>query len=115
MKRIEAYGSKVYLVNTGWSGGGYGGGERFSIPVTRAIIHAIQSRSVENAPTKELSRLNLTIPSEIEGIDSHLLDPKKAWSDAQAYDDAAENLIEQFRENFSRFNVDAPISAAGPR
>ena len=115
MKRIEAYGSKVYLVNTGWSGGGYGVGERFSIPVTRAIIHAIQSRSVEHAPTAELSRLNLTIPSEVEGIDSDLLDPKKAWSDPQAYDDAAENLIAKFRENFSRFNVDEKISAAGPR
>ena len=115
MKRIEAYGSKVYLVNTGWSGGGYGVGERFGIPITRAIIHAIQSRSVENAPTAELSRLNLTIPSEVEGIDSDLLDPKKTWSDPQAYDDAAENLIAKFRENFSRFNVDEKISTAGPR
>lgn len=115
MERIEAYGSKVYLVNTGWSGGGYGVGERFSIPVTRAIIHAIQSRSVEETTTKELPGLNLTIPTRVKGVDSKILDPKQAWSDAKAYADAAAALVAKFRENFSKFNVDAKISAAGPR
>ena len=115
MKRIEDYDSKVYLVNTGWCGGGYGVGERFSIPVTRAIIHAIQSGSVDETTTRELAGLNLTIPTRVDGVDSNILDPRRAWSDAKAYDDAAAGLIAKFRENFSKFRVDAKISAAGPR
>ena len=114
MKRIEEYGSKVYLVNTGWSGGGYGVGERFSIPVTRAIIHAIQSRSVEETTTRDLAGLNLTIPTRVEGVDPNMLDPKQAWSNPKAYEDAAAALIAKFRENFSKFRVDEKISAAGP-
>ena len=114
MKRIEEYGSKVYLVNTGWSGGGYGVGERFSIPVTRAVIHAIQSRSVEETTTRDLPGLNLTIPTRVEGVDSNILDPQQAWSNPKAYEDAAAALIAKFRENFSKFRVDAKISAAGP-
>ena len=114
MKRIEEYGSKVYLVNTGWSGGGYGVGERFSIPVTRAIIHAIQSRSVEETKTRDLAGLNLTIPTRVDGVDSNILDPQQAWSNPKAYEDAAAALIAKFRENFSKFRVDAKISGAGP-
>ena len=115
MKRIDAFDAEVYLVNTGWSGGGYGEGKRFGIPVTRAIIDAIHSGAVRQAPTRRLPELNLTIPTALPGVDPSLLDPRATWRDGAAYDRARDALADRFAANFAKFDIDARIAAAGPR
>ena len=116
MKRIREFDSKVYLVNTGWTGGPEGkGGSRFPIPVTRAIIAAIHSGEIDQVPSQTLPILNLSIPTELPGVESEILNPKATWSDQNAYDDAARSLAEKFTHNFERFDVPQEIIDAGPQ
>lgn len=115
IKRLRTSHAKVYLVNTGWTGGAYGaGGERFSIPATRAVIKAILSDEVDKAELERLPGFNFFIPKHLSGIESHLLNPKKTWKDPKEYDLKARELIDKFINNFKQFDVSQAIQNAGP-
>ncbi|GIX30043.1 MAG: phosphoenolpyruvate carboxykinase [ATP] [Porticoccaceae bacterium] len=115
MKRIEAFGSRVYLVNTGWTGGSGSQGRRFPIPVTRAVVRAITSGALDGAPTEQLPILNLSFPTQVPGVDPRYLDPRKAWADPAAWEREARRLARLFAENFRKFDAPAEVVAAGPR
>tara|TARA_B100000686_G_scaffold50231_1_gene53904 strand:- start:4437 stop:5975 length:1539 start_codon:yes stop_codon:yes gene_type:complete len=115
MERIESFGSKVYLVNTGWTGGPYGTGSRFDIPVTRKIISTIQSGEMASVETERIEGMNLEVPTSLEGVDSNLLNPIKNWADPSQFESYEKSLIEQFVQNFAKFDVSKEIIEAGPK
>ena len=114
IKRIRESGAQVFLVNTGWTEGGHGVGKRFPIPVTRAMVAAIQSGQLNHVPTVHLPRLNLDVPEAVSGVNSACLNPRNVWSDKVAYDAAETKLIESFVTNFKQFEVHPDIIKAGP-
>ena len=102
MDKIQKFQSRVYLVNTGWTGGtgsAEGSGFRFPIPVTRSIITAITKGLLEDCQTEHLSLFNLDIPLDVEGVDKKYLNPRKNWPNQAQYDSQALALAKLFIEN----------------
>jgi len=115
MKRVESYNSKVFLVNTGWTGGPYGTGSRFSIPTTRRIVNAIQNGELDNVETQHIPGLNLNVPKNIEGVEPVLLNPEETWQSHEDYQMYLNELVKKFQDNFKKFDVGHDIISAGPK
>lgn len=116
-ERLDSYGTKVYLVNTGWSGGAYGTGSRIKLAYTRAMVTAAISGSIESSEFVHDERFNLEVPTSVEGVPSELLIPRNAWADKDGYDRQADELAKMFIDNFSRKypNMPEQIAKSGPR
>ena len=115
-ERLDEYGTQVYLVNTGWSGGAYGTGSRIKLAYTRAMVSAAINGELEKAEYVHDDRFNLEIPTAVEGVPPEIMIPKNTWEDKEAYDRQADELAQMFISNFSKKYPDMPdeISAAGP-
>ena len=113
-KRMQQSGATAYLVNTGWNGTG----KRISIKDTRGIIDAILDGSIDKAPTKQLPIFNFTIPTELPGVDSAILDPRDTYKDAAEWNTKAVDLANRFVKNFTKFTGNEEgksLVAAGPK
>ena len=116
-ERIARHDARVWLVNTGWTGGPYGVGSRMKIAYTRAMITAALSGQLDNVKYHKHDIFNLDIPATCPGVPDSVLDPRSTWADKSAYDAQARKLAGMFIENFKTFenDVDAVVKAAGPR
>ena len=112
---LHEHGASVWLVNTGWSGGPYGVGKRMKLAHTRAMVSAVLSGRLDDALTDVDPIFGLHVPTDVRGVPSEVLNPRRTWSDHAAYDAQAKKLAGMFRTNFEKFgNVDAAIAGAGP-
>jgi phosphoenolpyruvate carboxykinase (ATP) len=108
--------ARVWLVNTGWTGGPHGVGRRMPIQATRALLHAALSGTLEDVEYRLDEVFGLEVPVSVPGVDPSLLDPRGTWADPAAYDVKAQELARMFRDNFTRFeDVSAGVAGAGPR
>jgi phosphoenolpyruvate carboxykinase (ATP) len=115
--RVRDHGAKVWLVNTGWTGGPYGVGHRMSLRHTRAILDAIHDGSLAAASTKHDPVFGFEVPSHCNNVPSEILWPRNTWSDKAAYDDTQKKLAKFFIDNFKKFEAGASdaIKGAGPK
>ena len=114
-QKIAEYNCPVYLVNTGWIGGSYGVGSRIKLSITRQIVESIQNGDLQSVEHERIDRLNLSIPTRIDNVDSKILQPRNNWNSADEYDRQLDVLTKQFQANFAKFDVEDSIKNAGPR
>jgi len=116
-KKLEKHGSTAYLVNTGWTGGAYGVGERMSIGATRACVDAILDGSISKATFSEDPIFGFQVPDELPGVAANIAQPRLAWADKDAYDAQRLKLAGMFKDNFVQYTGPGvtDYSAFGPK
>jgi phosphoenolpyruvate carboxykinase (ATP) len=115
-ERIAEHKAQVWLINTGWSGGGYGVGQRMKISHTRAMVTAILDGRLRDVPTVTDPTFGLHIPTTCPGVPAEELNARGTWADKAAYDQKARELAAKFVANFQQFadKVSPEVLASGP-
>lgn len=115
-EKVSKYNSSVYLINTGWSGGSYGVGERIKLRYTRAMVTAALEGKFDDIKFTPDPIFNVLVPESCPGVPKEVLNPKNTWESPEGYDKAAVSLAKRFADNFKRFqNVPDDIVKAGPK
>ncbi len=116
-EKIATHNAKVWLVNTGWTGGPYGVGSRMKIAHTRAMITAALTGQLNDVAFQKHPAFNIDVPTSCPGVPASVLDPRTTWPDAAKYDEQAGKLAAMFVENFKTFEADVTpaVKAAGPK
>lgn len=115
-ERIAKHRTDVWMINTGWTGGPYGEGNRMEIAHTRAMISAVFKGDLHAMPTRTDKVFGLEVPVHCPGVPDEVLHPRQTWQNAGRYDEQAARLAAMFHANFRQFEdeVDAEVAAAGP-
>ncbi|MBU2983636.1 phosphoenolpyruvate carboxykinase [Lentibacter algarum] len=113
-EKIAKHGATCWLVNTGWTGGAFGTGQRMPIKATRGLLTAALEGSLNDATFRKDENFGFDVPVTVEGVDAALLDPRSTWADATAYDAQAQKLVTMFSENFEQYLpfIDEDVKAA---
>jgi phosphoenolpyruvate carboxykinase (ATP) len=115
-ERIAKHGAKVWLVNTGWTGGAYGTGSRMKLGHTRAMLRAALAGALDRGKFSKDPVFGFDVPVSVPEVPDRVLSPRSTWPDAAAYDTQASKLAAMFRENFEQYRKEVPaaVAAAGP-
>jgi phosphoenolpyruvate carboxykinase (ATP) len=116
-EKLDRHNVKVWLINTGWTGGPYGVGTRMKLAYTRRMIHAVLEGEMDGAEFVEEPYFGLAVPAHVKDIPDDVLNPRETWQDKDAYDAQAAKLVGMFKENFKQFadTTTEGVRAAGPR
>jgi phosphoenolpyruvate carboxykinase (ATP) len=116
-EKIRRHEAPVWLINTGWTGGPYGEGERIGLAQTRRMVGAALSGELDDVECRPDPLFGLNVPVKIEGVVAELLRPRDTWADPTEYDERATRLTEMFEQNFSQYadGVSPEVVAAGPK
>ena len=116
-EKLEKHDTNVWLVNTGWTGGPHGEGERMDLKYTRRMLNAAIDGELENASFTSEPVFGLQIPGQVEGVPDEVLIPRNTWADQNAYDQKAKELAEMFVKNFGKYADQASkdILEGGPK
>ncbi|KAA8610452.1 phosphoenolpyruvate carboxykinase [ATP] [Salipiger aestuarii] len=112
--KIAKHGATCWLVNTGWTGGAYGTGHRMPIKATRALLHSALNGSLSKVEFRKDANFGFEVPVAVEGVPELLLDPRRTWSDKEAFDAQARKLVKMFADNFEQYvpYIDEDVKAA---
>jgi phosphoenolpyruvate carboxykinase (ATP) len=116
-EKLRKHKVKVWLINTGWTGGSYGTGSRMKLAYTRAMISAALEGSLDQVEYETHPVFGMQVPASCPGVPANILNPRNTWADKAAYDRATENLAKQFITNFEKYasGVTPEVLAAGPK
>lgn len=116
-RKMADHNVRAWMINTGWSGGPYGVGERIDLPHTRAMVRAVLSGALDGASMREDPIFGLRVPESVPDVPPEVLRPRETWEDPDAYDEQARKLARMFNENFEEYaaNVAQEVREVGPR